>query len=92
MHEVSWWIHVHSHSMSEILNNGSYPSDTRLIFRFCFYAHSPGGGGGGALTPHIARYVPRHLKNGRLRSELERENVGLWSGLEREMGVSGADL
>ena len=30
---------------------------------------------GGALTPHLGRYVPRQSENGELRSELERVNL-----------------
>ena len=55
-----------------------------------------GGGGGGVLTPHFGRYVPRQLSEkleGGLRTELEGENAGLRSGcgseLERERESGG---
>ena len=34
-------------------------------------------GGGGALTPHFGRYMPRQSAKWGARSELERENGGL---------------
>ena len=36
-----------------------------------------GGGGGGALTQNFGRYVRGKVKNGGLRSELERKSGGL---------------
>ena len=44
------------------------------------------------LGPHFGRYVPQQCEKWGAPERLERENAGLWSGLEREMGVSGADL
>ena len=37
------------------------------------------------VTPHFGRYVPRQSEKWVLRSELERENAGLRSRLEREI-------
>ena len=47
------------------------------------------GGGGGGTRPHFGRYVPRQIEKwgggGVPRERFERENAGLWSGLEREI-------
>ena len=41
---------------------------------------------------HVYIYPVADPEGGGAPERLERKNVGLWSGLEREMGVSGADL
>ena len=50
----------------------------------------------GALGPHFGRpctlYVPQQSEKLGAPERLGREIAGFWNGLEREMGVSGADL
>ena len=59
----------------------------------CVGSGGGGGGGGGALDLHFGRYVPRRSEKYGARERLERENDGLWSGLQCvELVVSGPGL
>ena len=65
------------------------------VLSYCSYSFgSIIGGGGHSGDPHFGRYVPQQSESAEWGApeRLERENAGLWRGLEREIGVSGADL